>query len=645
MASNIPSQTRAVDPFASYNSNIVNTLTRMVTYGNDGLANANSCDVETWTTTSVRLKPGYIYKDDVWINITDFHTIDFTDSDHYYNFNTGFDESGIYYIVLEYSYVKSRPAPQSKILIIKPSQTSAYTPGGSWFFLKAVIVTGSGPFVVTSVADFDSTIPNNKREYISQFAGTEVSMPAFDSTADISRITYSIEDDNFYFGRGSKWEPLKTGASGASFLTDTRGFDIGDLVFMNYTDEPYKADSRNAYFFSDGVVQTIGEEGVIKTNGLVTNVQAETGTNPRPGNLLYLSKTEKGKVTTEQTEPIKQFVGRCLRVTAPGVIDIIYHRGESKEESDFYYGCFVGDANLLPDSWLVGTNGYYQDVDISTVQGKNVVITIWDSTTELEITPLEIEFLDNSTMRIWNATNTLDAKVFLNGASLDCAANSTIILNQDITTWTIEDGGTPFPGSEPGTFYYSEIDISDIDGKEANVLIKDINTKLQLTDLFIEFDSTSVMRIWTDNSTDDVEVIIVGPKNPLTPIPIYRSISFSSILPNYNWRFWTDADIVEPTIISAKWGPSASGANWAPDISSTIWGGDSTATTIFEGLYYQEIDISFYLDNAMVLEFYNRISNKVITPTYVEFVSQDIIRIWMDSNNYNLNFTLIGRFI
>lgn len=648
MASNIPSQSRAVDPFASYNSNIVNTLTRMVTHGVDGLANANSCDVEIVTDTTLKLNPGIIYKDDVWIEIEADHTIDFEDTDHYYSFGAGFNESGVYYIVLDYTYTKSRPAPQAKILIIKPSQTSAFDPDnpGPWFFLKAVIVVGSGPFTISSVTNYDTYDNTVKREYISNFAGTEIYTPAFSEDTDVSKVIYSAADDNFYFGRSTKWEPLRVDAEGATFIADTRNFDIGDLVYMNFSELPSKANSKNAYIFSDGVVQTVAEEGIIKTNGMCENVQVESGSNPVAGNLMYLSKTESGKVTAEQTDPIRQFVGRCLQVTAVGVIELIYHRGQATEDADFYYGCFVGDAILDSSSWLIGPGGYFQDVDISTVQGKNVVVTVWDSTTALEIEPQKIEFIDNTTMRIWSATNTETANVYLNGASNICVGAESIILNQAITSWTVEDGSTPFPGTNPGTFYYYEIDISDIDGKEGNVLIKDSNTNLQLHDLFVEFDSTSILRIWTDNSSDDVEVVVVGPLSSLSTESANRVISYSSILPNYNWKFWTDAEIEEIVIPTSKWGPSALSANWAPDVSSTIWGGDadSTASTIFEGLYFQDVDLSFYLDNAMVLELYNRTTNKVITPTYIEFLTQDILRIWMDNNTYNLNVTVIGRF-
>ena len=108
MASSIPTQARAVDPFASYNSDTVNTLTRTVNYGEDSIAYAKSCDVvlDATSITEVVLQTGFVYKDDVWINVSAQHTVDFTDSDHYYNFDSGFDEAGYYYIVLQYTFEK-----------------------------------------------------------------------------------------------------------------------------------------------------------------------------------------------------------------------------------------------------------------------------------------------------------------------------------------------------------------------------------------------------------------------------------------------------------------------------------------------------------------------------------------------------------
>ena len=70
MASSIPEQYRAVDPFASYNSNTVNQLTELRSRAENVLDNPCGLDVVSDTTsptTAVVVQPGYAYKDDVMI--------------------------------------------------------------------------------------------------------------------------------------------------------------------------------------------------------------------------------------------------------------------------------------------------------------------------------------------------------------------------------------------------------------------------------------------------------------------------------------------------------------------------------------------------------------------------------------------------
>ena len=51
MASTIPNQERVVDPFASYNSNVVNRITEIVTQNTEGMLTVNSMQVELDTTS------------------------------------------------------------------------------------------------------------------------------------------------------------------------------------------------------------------------------------------------------------------------------------------------------------------------------------------------------------------------------------------------------------------------------------------------------------------------------------------------------------------------------------------------------------------------------------------------------------------
>jgi len=668
MASSIPSQLRAVDPFASYNSNTVNKLTRMVTYGDDGLANAVSCDVllDSTSNTQVVLHPGQIYKDDVFIDI-ERHTIDFTDSDHYYNFDTGFDMAGYYYIVLEYTYQKSRPAPQAKILIVKPNQRTAYIPGRSWFFLKAVKVIGVGPFFIDSVYDFDPENPGNKREYAKYYAGTDVTLQTFNPGRDRGRVEYSIEDDNFFFGLKDRWASL---SGSGIFKCDTRGFTTGDLIYIKHDGKPDLAKPINGYFFSDGVVKTIGEYGIVYTTGEIGDVKVETGDNIIPGTLLYLSKNEPGKVTSEPTFPIEQFVGRCVEVINTETIRIVYHRGEPNNT----YGdivtpaCVLLNANLSPTSWNNSAGLFFQDVDITNVTKKNAVFTIWDAETELKFNPSDIEFLDNTTARIWVEDSTRDLNVFILGSGQSCDSTSTLVINEilepGIPPWQIWDPteeaeknwGPSFNGAEWGDstsstiwggigeyppdidttsiIYYQSIDISSITGKECAVLIRDTSTHRQIRSRYVVFENSSVLKILTDDTSTEIEVILVGPGFSTHP-----TLSYTTILKE-GFPYWKHSDVAgNPT--EADWGPTTIDAEWGPSPTSTIWSGPGTSSS-YDGLFFQDIDISFFNNNFIVMETYDRATNKVIYPTYTQFIGIDTIRIWMENIYHSLNVTIIG---
>ena len=142
-----PSQIRTIDPFASYNSNVANKLTRMLTQNDNVLLSKNSLRLELDSTsplTTVVVRTGTVFKDDVLIEVTADHQVDFTDSENYIQYGAGFDEIGYYYVCLEYSYVKSRPSPDVDIKILKPSQRSTYPTATSLLLLGVVKVVNVG---------------------------------------------------------------------------------------------------------------------------------------------------------------------------------------------------------------------------------------------------------------------------------------------------------------------------------------------------------------------------------------------------------------------------------------------------------------------------------------------------------------------
>jgi len=161
MGNPIPTQTRSVDPYASYNSNVVNALTRMISNGEDVILASFPIRVEQLTTTTARVSEGKCIKDDVFIEIQQID-IDFTDVDYYVSpGGSAFLEDGMYYIVLDYAYAKSKPAPVASIKIIKPSQRTnpAIFNSAAHMLLKVFDATSN---ILLEAYDYDPEIPTNQ---------------------------------------------------------------------------------------------------------------------------------------------------------------------------------------------------------------------------------------------------------------------------------------------------------------------------------------------------------------------------------------------------------------------------------------------------------------------------------------------------
>jgi hypothetical protein len=210
--SSVPTQIRTVDPFASYNSNIVNRLTRMVTRLTDGSGVLNSPNdlqvyADATSTTEVVVQPGIIFKDDMLIHVTQEHTVNFEDSDDYVSFGAGFNEAGYYYICVEYTFVKSRPAPEAEIKIIKPSQrATTFQLSSSLVFIKCVDVIFNGAtFEVSTLYDYDPDDVTVKREFTKWYLSTEVFLPTFNRDRDEGRLVYITTDQTVWLGTDTQW--------------------------------------------------------------------------------------------------------------------------------------------------------------------------------------------------------------------------------------------------------------------------------------------------------------------------------------------------------------------------------------------------------------------------------------------------------
>jgi hypothetical protein len=414
MPSTIPEQYRAVDPFASYNSNTVNQLTEMRSRAENVLDIPCGLDVvaDATSTSTVNVKPGYVFKDDMMIYVSEEHDVDFLDfTNQYVSFLSASLAIGYYYIVLEYTYIKSRPAPQAKIKIVMPDQRNFYDYGNSstsLVFLKAVNITSVTPMTVGSVSDYDPTggFEDNKREYAKNYAGSETGLPTHEQCRDQGRFAYDTISDQFYFGFEDRWEPLNIAGT---FNIDTENVTVGDLCYVNPSGEAQEAITTSIDTAAEMVAVEIGTAalgtGQARLNGYVQDVNVEAGSPAiAVGDLLYLSDSEAGTVTKDQTSTLYQVVGRALTVESALKVDILFFPravidlGTARRLT----------ATLSSGAWS-GGGPYYQDIDISGMglTDRDVVVSLRDVVDHFVIIPEDVDLTGDGgadTIRIWMPT-------------------------------------------------------------------------------------------------------------------------------------------------------------------------------------------------------------------------------------------------
>ena len=410
----IPSQERHVDPFASYNSDTINKLTQMITRGNDGITSTRDLDVipdSTSATTHVIVKSGFIFKDDLFIQINEDFRLDFTDSDCYVSFGTGFDEDGWYAIVFDYTYVKSRPAPAALLKILKPSQIPHPSLGTSLLFLKSVYVTGGGPhYIDTSVdfLDYDPGTPSIKREYTDLYFGVEQTLPTHSQDTDVGRVVYESSTDSFWFGYTNRWGKI---SAGVEVDIDTTGLNVGELC---YTDSNGKAAAAIATSLNTGAemaVAAVGTEvdrsGRTLMSGVVNEVPIETGIVVSTGQILYLSNTEAGHVTTLKPIPLHQVVGRSLTGgnSSNPITMLLFPR-------DVLAAAITGSIEPSDWVWDAGSGYWIEEFDVSVLEldstAPTIIINVWDGATNTKISPVDVEMIGSgNAVRVYTNDNSL----------------------------------------------------------------------------------------------------------------------------------------------------------------------------------------------------------------------------------------------
>jgi len=421
MASNIPEQIRAVDPFASYNSNTVNQLTRMATNGQNALKSypgLNVIEDSTSPTTQVVVTPGTIYMDDVLISVTENHTVDFTDPTHYVAFGTGFDEDGWYYIVFDYNYVKSRPAPEARVKILKPSQYAHPSLGITLHFLKAIKITGGGPHYIDTSRDFEDYDPNhpeNKREYTDLYFGVETDLPTYNALTDRGRVVYESSSDSFWFGYNDRWSKI---TAGVEINIDTTGVEVGAICYVDSNGNAEYATATDVATGGEIIVQEVGlaatGDGRALLSGLATGAIIETGVTVVTGDLLYLSTTEPGRVTNQRTQPFRQIVGRALSAgtggsPVMGTITILFFPRDLQVGSVEY--------TIEPSDWVydAGSGMYIETLDISLLDATGaVIVSIFDDDTKFKIYEADSELVSSGNgLRIYSPVDTVTWNVIV----------------------------------------------------------------------------------------------------------------------------------------------------------------------------------------------------------------------------------------
>jgi len=309
-----PSQTRSVDPYASYHSNVVNRLTRMISRGQDCLHSPHSIDVEIDSTsplTHVVVKSGEVFKDDVYFSVDNDFTVDFTDPQFYVS--PPFNEAGYYYVLLNYEFVKARPAPKGSIQLLKPTERGLFNKQAH-VFLKAVKVTFNGTnFEIDSVYDWDPENEDNKREYCQYYLGTENSLPwPYRPEYDEGRIIYVRDRDEVYYGMHGTWE--RFGA--VRVVADTTLCEIGQMVYVGLDGKCHPASATSNATLADAGVLQVGPahngDGKVRLYGEIDHVPIEPGRTIEYGENVYLSKTHPGTVTDLIPGEFPQFLGVCV---------------------------------------------------------------------------------------------------------------------------------------------------------------------------------------------------------------------------------------------------------------------------------------------------------------------------------------------
>jgi hypothetical protein len=374
----------------------------MVTNGEDLLFSPGGMNVIADSTSPndyVIVTPGSCFKDDTWVQITEQHWVDFNDALHYFG-GSIIKEPGYYYIVLEYTFVKSRPSPQAAIKIIPPSLLPAAY-GANHVFLKAVAAT-TGPWTIGTLYDYDPSDVSIYRENTSIWASVEHTLPTFSQTRDQGRIIHVRDEDKYYFGVVDAWERLDDMRTRVDLGTTTA--NLYDLVYLTGAGWT-QAIATSKLAFAQVLVTEVGANPKGVWGGIMTaNVESGMAGSMSMGDIVYLSSTDAGTITNVKTN---QQVGVALAAEVANTVSIL-----------FYPPAIVATCvRKLLNSWTLSSGNYYQSVDISRLAPSSIAdafaVNCWDNSTGELIYPMLVERTALNTIRVWMPINTVNINVIV----------------------------------------------------------------------------------------------------------------------------------------------------------------------------------------------------------------------------------------
>ena len=433
--STIPNQSRVFDPFSPFGSDTVNAHTRSITFEEDGLLNINSLQVSMDSTNNIIVSSGYIIKDDVLINITSDHIVDFTDPDHYYFNNSPYPgEGGYFYIVLDYSYDKSN-IQQAKIKILKDSERSLYSSLENLFLLKVVLLDSISPYSPLSITDYDPEDLSIQRQFIKTYTNTFYESPSFLKERDQGRLGYSVNRDSYFLGYNNRWSELSLASVIVPVNVDSTASFEGMVCYVDSNNYAQPSISTSYNTGVDGCLITISDDlqtGTILTVGYVQNIMVETGITINKGDILYLSTIDAGKVTNIKPYGIFQIIGRALtngNDTTP--IEAIF---SPKLLIAFHLQGII-------TSWLYDSisGNYYADIDATPIlaEPSNLFLTsFYDNTSSLEIKPIKVEIRESNIVRVYFSDSNHNINYIISNGKKDIpeegSGGSTIIDNHSL---------------------------------------------------------------------------------------------------------------------------------------------------------------------------------------------------------------------